>query len=237
MKHSKLLEENPESRLMAELEDFERWMVSHGIDVPPSAEASLQTYLRTLLEWNRRTQLISRHDEANLVNRHVYESIVPLILIQVPANAKLLDLGSGAGFPGLVLKIVRPDLRLILLESQRRRALFLRHVIQKLPLSDAEVVCARAEQVADRPEYVGRYQMVTARAVADLSRLWEWSQPLLAPGGQLVAYKGGNVTTEVERLRQSQPVRVIIKPFPEIEPIAERNRKLIIVQEEHRREP
>lgn len=118
----------------------------------------------------------------------------------IPAGAKVADVGSGAGLPGLVWAITRPDLTVILIESLLRRATFLTECVHKLGLSGrVQVLRARAESASQRP---GTMDVVTARAVAPLGTLAEWGVPLLVPGGWLVALKGESATEEIERDRE-----------------------------------
>jgi 16S rRNA (guanine527-N7)-methyltransferase len=228
---------SPASSLEEDLLWFEGWLASLSIAWSPAAAAAMRTYLQTLMWWNRKTNLVSRGDEAHLVRRHVCESVVPLLLVDIGRSAELLDLGSGAGFPGLVLKLLRPDLRITLLESQRRRVLFLRHVAELLALDDIEVAGARAEELADKIGYAGRYHLVTARAVDSLDRLWRWSTSLLAPGGRLLAFKGGDLASEIDGLQRADRVSTAVMPFPDIEPFRGGDRKLLVVQEESQGEP
>ncbi len=211
---------------------FIDWLEQQGIEVPEATAAAFGTFLDTLLEWNRRTNLISHRDEIHLADRHLCESAMPLLLMEIPTAAEVLDLGAGAGFPGLVWKILRPDLCMSLLDSQRRRVLFLRDVVRRLRLEQTDVVRARAEELAGDSAFRERYTWVTARAVAPLDRLWRWSRPLLCPGGRLLAFKGGELSGELDRLRQFSDLTITVRPFPDIPPFSGRDRKLVIVQRE-----
>lgn len=217
--------------LVTQLQFFERWLRVHSIPLPAPAGLQLRRYVGALLEWNQRVNLISRADEAVLVERHLCESAVPLFLLRIAPESNVLDIGSGAGFPGVVWKVLRPDLHLTLVESQRRRALFLRHVTQLLGLADVQVLYTRAENLADDLSYQGSFDFATARAVAPLRRLWEWSRPLLKFSGALVAFKGGDVAAEVEALQTAFSLEIDIIPFPEEEPFKGRGRKLVLIQE------
>ncbi len=118
--------------------------------------------------------------------------------IDVPQNATLIDVGTGAGFPGMVLKIIRPDLRVTLLDSLNKRLVFLNEVISQLGLSDIKTVHSRAEDAGKNKLYRERFQIATARAVAAMPVLLEYCLPLVEKGGQLVAMKGPNVTEELK---------------------------------------
>lgn len=115
----------------------------------------------------------------------------------IPLDASVCDIGSGAGLPGLVLAIARPDLRITLVEPLLRRTTFLEEVVDQLGLSRVTVVRGRAEEVKQRHGF----DVVTSRAVAPLERLLRWSMPLVAPNGALVAMKGSSVADEIELAR------------------------------------
>lgn len=126
-------------------------------------------------------------DPAQGVDVHVADSLVALELPEVREARRIVDLGSGAGFPGLVLAIALPDARAALVESVGRKVAFLRGAIERLGLTNVEAIQARAEAW---PEGIGAHDLVTARALAPLAVLVEYAAPLLALGGSLVAWKG-----------------------------------------------
>lgn len=139
--------------------------------------------------------LIGPREVDRLWDRHILNSAV--VADAIPQGARVVDLGSGAGLPGVPLIIARPDLRVTLLEPMARRVAWLTEVVDTLALS-ASVVRGRAEEPAIRRQLAGA-DVVIARAVAPLARLWAWSAPLLRQGGQLVALKGESADEEVER--------------------------------------
>ena len=139
--------------------------------------------------------LIGPREVDRLWDRHILNSAV--IADAMPENARVVDLGSGAGLPGIPVAIARPDLDVILLEPMARRVAWLTEVVDTLALS-ASVVRGRAEESAIKQQLVGA-DVVIARAVAPLARLWEWSAPLLRQGGRLVALKGESADEEVAR--------------------------------------
>jgi len=157
----------------------------------------LQKYIALLLDWNQRINLISPNDEERIAERHILESLAVLSAWPFPENASVLDLGSGGGFPGVPLKIMRPDLAMTFLESRQKKALFLNAAVQALKLSNCRAVNARAEELTKE-----RFSIVIARAVADLKTLWKWSRPLLVSGGALLAMKGGELNDELQILKK-----------------------------------
>ncbi|MFC4785888.1 16S rRNA (guanine(527)-N(7))-methyltransferase RsmG [Nocardioides sp. MAHUQ-72] len=141
--------------------------------------------------------LIGPREAPRLWDRHLVNCA--LLGDLVPSEVTLCDIGSGAGLPGLVLAIARPDLRITLVEPLLRRTTFLEEVVDELDLTHVEVVRGRAESLHGQR----RFDVVTSRAVAPLDRLLGWSMPLVAPTGALVAMKGSSVHEEVEAARQA----------------------------------
>lgn len=139
--------------------------------------------------------LIGPREVPRLWDRHLLNCAV--LQEAVPAGVSVADIGSGAGLPGLVLAVARPDLQITLVEPLLRRTTFLEEVVADLGLDHVEVVRGRADVLhGDR-----RFDVVTSRAVAPLDRLLDWSMPLVAPEGALVAMKGGSVLEEIETAR------------------------------------
>jgi 16S rRNA (guanine527-N7)-methyltransferase len=136
--------------------------------------------------------LIGPREAPRLWERHLVNCA--LLAEAIPPNADVCDIGSGAGLPGLVLAIVRPDLSVTLVEPLLRRTTFLTEAVERLGLSNVEVVRARAEGLHGAREFT----VVTSRAVAPLARLLDWSMPLVRQGGALVAMKGSSVGEEVD---------------------------------------
>ncbi len=158
--------------------------------------AGLRRYTELVERWTSRCNLVSKNDLNRIVSKHVADSWnftrVPGLL----AGVRILDVGSGAGFPGMVLALLRPDVQVVLLDSRRQRTLFLREAVEQLGLANAQVLCQRVEELKNSmPDF---FELVTARAVAGLEELWQWVQPLLRPQGVLVTQKG--LQEEIEPL-------------------------------------
>ena len=133
--------------------------------------------------------------------KHFLDSLALLTVVSPKLGARVLDVGTGAGLPGLALKIARPDLRLTLLDSTAKKLSFCRAAADELGLDGVEIVHARAEQAAKEAGLVGQFDLVTARAVAPLERLLPWLAPFVAPGGLAVALKGAGVAEELGSAR------------------------------------
>jgi 16S rRNA (guanine527-N7)-methyltransferase len=158
-----------------------------------------QAYLSLLLEWNKRIHLVSKGDaRSDRILRHFVDSLSIFKAIDIPKNANLLDLGAGAGFPSIPIKIVREDIRLTLVESIRKKALFLQKLRQVLELEDISVINQRAEKLASQSELREKSDLVVAKAMGKLEKIIALSAPLLKTGALLVAYKGKTVEREIE---------------------------------------
>ncbi|HHO48453.1 MAG TPA: 16S rRNA (guanine(527)-N(7))-methyltransferase RsmG [Desulfobacteraceae bacterium] len=162
-----------------------------GIGAGDETVARLVRYCVELEKWNRKINLIARNTRLeDIVDKHFLDSLtlVPILDRLARANSSLLDVGSGAGFPGLVLKIVRPDLSVVLLEPRERRGAFLRHVIRQTGLKDIEVAAARVEE---KRIAAGKYAVITGRAVADVATFLGMVAPLAGPETLVICMQGG----------------------------------------------
>ncbi len=197
------------------------------LDLSLGQKQQLAQYIRLLLEWNQRINLISPNDEDRIAERHILESLAVLSVWDFPNESTVLDLGSGGGFPGIPLKIIRPDLAMTLLESRQKKTLFLNTAVRELKLENCRVVNARAEELSGE-----KYSIVIARAVADLKTLWEWSWPLLISGGVLLAMKGGELDDELQALKKfDSRVEYHVLNYRE-EWEVEASRRLVVVSRE-----
>lgn len=168
-----------------------------GRSTSPHEDETLQRYVDLLVGPGVERGLLGPREADRIWSRHILNcaALVPL----VPEKSAVADIGSGAGLPGVVLALLRPDLTVALIEPLLRRATFLTEVIAELGLSArAAVIRARAED-----HHAASFDVVVARAVAPLDRLGQWALPLLRPGGALLAIKGRNAQAEVERHRST----------------------------------
>ncbi len=153
-------------------------------------------YRQELLDWNTRINLTAISDPDEVLIKHFLDSLSLLMIYDAP-KARLLDIGAGAGFPGLPLKIVHPQWHVVLLEATGKKVKFLQHIIEALQLKDVVAVHGRAEELARKAEYRGSFTMVTARAVASLAALVEYAAPFCHLGGQMIFPKKGNLAEEL----------------------------------------
>jgi 16S rRNA (guanine527-N7)-methyltransferase len=164
---------------------------------PPQLEA-LKWYSAELRVWSQRTNLSAIRDPEAIEIKHFLDSLSCSLALELQSGDRLVDIGSGAGFPSLPLRIAFPALEVTLIESIGKKADFCRHVIKQLDLSGAEVLHARAELVGRDPAYRSSFQWAVARAVARLPALLEYALPLLEIGGKLIAQKGDSGPSEAQ---------------------------------------
>jgi 16S rRNA (guanine527-N7)-methyltransferase len=188
-----------------------------GIRLTSQQTAALTVYEQELLRWNAHTNLTAIREEEKIRTKHFLDSFTCLLALRELPPTRLIDIGTGAGFPGIPLKIILPSLRLTLVESVGKKADFCRHVVQVLGLSGVEVLNLRAEEVGQMAEHRQQYDWAAARAVANLPVLAEYLLPLVRIGGRALAQKGESGPAEAHsaehafnllggRLRQVVPV-------------------------------
>lgn len=170
-----------------------------GLGVSAEQIEAFETYYQELVAWNEKVNLTSITDYEEVQIKHFLDSLSCLqVLADCPEEMSCIDIGSGAGFPGLPVKILRPELRLALLEATGKKADFLEHLVTRLGLTQVQVLRARAEELGQDAEYRESFEVALARAVADLAVLVEYALPLLGLDGIFVAQKGSEVQAEVE---------------------------------------
>ncbi len=167
-------------------------------ELAPALCAHFLHYRQELLDWNTRTNLTAITDPDDVLIKHFLDSLSLLQAYDKSATS-LLDIGSGAGFPGLPLKIVRPDWHVTLLEATGKKTAFLQHMVTVLGLEGIEVVHGRAEELAHKQQYRAAFDVVTARAVSSLSTLLEYCAPYCRIGGYILLPKKGDLTSELEQ--------------------------------------
>ncbi len=162
----------------------------------------LARYHALLTEWNARIDLTAVLDPEEMVDRHYLDSAAPLALGLIPQGARVIDVGTGAGLPGIPLCILRPDLRVTLLDAQRKRVTFLQAAIEALDLP-AQAVHMRAEDAARDEARREAYDVAVSRAVAATPTLLELTLPFVRVGGRAIAWKGPGLQAELEQARRA----------------------------------
>jgi 16S rRNA (guanine527-N7)-methyltransferase len=156
-----------------------------------------------LVRWNERYALLSRADVRSVFTKHVAASLGALLLVRPSPNEEWVDVGSGAGLPGLVLKIWSPEQRITLIDGSRKKCMFLQNTALTLDLDQVSVLCTRVETLVARDQNLGKFDVLFARAVAELAVTLLEFGPLLRPGGRILTFKGPSWATEVESARSS----------------------------------
>jgi 16S rRNA (guanine527-N7)-methyltransferase len=197
--------ERKEQDRTAFLEDdllaLEKALRPYSISINDDAHWRILLFAKELVSWNDRLNLLSRADAPNVIRKHVAASIGVYLVVQPTPGEEWLDVGTGAGFPGLILKIIRPDASISLLDSARKRCLFLDNTLKMLDLGKVPVLPLRAETLVARGDGLGAYSVVTARAVCSLEETLIGFGPLVARGGQIVTFKGPQWLEEVQGVR------------------------------------
>lgn len=173
-----------------------------GIVLSGEQTESFQQYMELLLNWNEKINLTAIKEPEEIAYKHFLDSILILKYLNLPEGAKLIDVGTGAGFPGVPLKLMRPGLNLTLLDGLNKRLVFLQDLAEKLHFS-AEFVHARAEEAGRQAAYRGKFDFATARAVAPLNLLCEYCLPFLKIGGVFIAMKGLEPEEEVRAAKNA----------------------------------
>ncbi len=171
---------------------------AYGIKLTDEMLSQFDIYADMLVERNRVMNLTAITDPQEILVKHFFDSLLLLDAVEVPESRTLIDIGTGAGFPGLPVKIARPDCRLTLLDSLQKRVTFLEDVTAAMKLADVECIHARAEDGGRNPKLREQFDFATARAVARLPVLCEYAVPFLKVGGSFCALKGYDIEEELK---------------------------------------
>ncbi len=163
---------------------------SAGLTLNERQIEQFATFFAELLCWNKQFNLTAITEEKEVIIKHFYDSALGLRVWDWLGNEKVLDLGTGAGFPGIPLKLMCPEIQVTLVDSLQKRVGFLQHMVNLLSLSGTEAIHGRAEELGKDKVYRGKYNVVVSRAVANLAVLVEYCLPFVQTGGAFLAYKG-----------------------------------------------
>ena len=230
---------------------FRDLCVRNGLTPTDSQLEQLDYYVVLLLEWNKKINIISRKDEENVWTYHILHSISPLFEIEIKQNSAVVDIGTGGGLPGIPLKILRPDLSMLCIDSTGKKINAVSQMISDIKLNNIYALWGRAEEVGSQPEYTGKFDFAIARAVAPLKDLLSWSKIFLKSidpnritikthiNGRinpnppaLLAFKGGDLSEEMEiakRKHQQINIQSIDIIFTGSEQLIASDKKILVV--------
>lgn len=226
---------------------------ANGLTVDDSQLDLLERYVRELLDANKELNLISRKDEEHVWDRHILHSISILFMFSFPLNARVVDVGSGGGLPGIPLKIMRPDLHMTLVDATRKKIGAASKILQLLDIKGVAAIWGRVEETARTSEAANTYDFAVARGVAPLAHLIQWLQPLLTTASSqppatvidvrrrpmdltppaLIAMKGGEIGDEVrkaERLKRSKEISQYSLNIRGVVPAGFEDKKIVLVR-------
>ncbi|WP_018466068.1 16S rRNA (guanine(527)-N(7))-methyltransferase RsmG [Calidithermus timidus] len=215
-----------------------RGAVALGEELSPTIHLFERLYAQ-LTEANRQINLTSLREERDIVLKHFLDSLTCLASGLLEGPLEVVDVGTGAGFPGLPLKIARPSLRMYFLEATRKKLRYVEESCALLGLGDTAFVWGRAEQIAHQPEYRARFDRAVIRAVGSMGQISELCLPLLKVGGYLIAQKGPEVARELEGVERGlRPLGGVLEEVKELElPESGDQRRLVIIKKVAATEP
>lgn len=175
---------------------------SFGVSLDEAALERFDIYAQLLAQWNEKINLTAITDPLGITVKHFADSLSVFKYCEFPQGAKVIDVGTGAGFPGLALLIARPDLRLTLLDSTKKKLGVIENILGEIGLS-AELLHSRAEEAGQKSEYREGFDFATARAVANLRELSEYCLPFVKRGGYFISMKGANAAEELDGAKKA----------------------------------
>lgn len=188
---------------MYNTEQFEKDLAALGVTLSEKQIQQFLTYYEMLVEWNEVMNLTAITEYNEVMKKHFVDSLSLIQTYDVNKNVSVIDVGTGAGFPGLALKIAYPNMKVTLLDSLNKRINFLNAVIEKLGLTDVETVHGRAEDFAKPDKLRERFDLCVSRAVANLTTLSEYCLPFVKVGGEFISYKSEKISEEMENAKKA----------------------------------
>lgn len=183
------------------IEEFEKYLEKMQIKFSEEQYNQFYKYMNLLMEWNKKINLTAIIEPKEIILKHFVDSLT--IAKYIEENKKVADVGTGAGFPGIPLKIYRKDLKITLIDSLNKRLNFLNEVISELELKEITTVHGRAEELGQNKEYRERFDIVTSRAVANLSTLSEYLIPFIKKDGKCIYMKTLEVDEELQKAKKA----------------------------------
>ncbi|RHW40453.1 16S rRNA (guanine(527)-N(7))-methyltransferase RsmG [Neobacillus notoginsengisoli] len=215
-------------------EQFAGLLEERGISLSSAQLSQFETYFETLVEWNEKMNLTAITDREEVYLKHFFDSLSAAFYFDFTGSPSLCDVGAGAGFPSIPLKIAFPELKVTIVDSLNKRITFLNQLSKALELENVHFIHDRAETFGKNPAHRESYDIVTARAVARLSVLSELCLPLVKQGGSFVALKAANAKEELADAKKA--ISVLGGKTKEIHtfslPIEESERTIIVINKE-----
>ena len=219
-----------------DIKEFSDLMIDYGKEISiVFTEEQLQKfyqYMNLLIEWNEKINLTAIVEPKEIILKHFIDSLT--IIKYIEPNKSVIDIGTGAGFPGIPVKIMREDLDITLLDSLNKRIHFLNEVIQKLELKNITAIHARIEEFAKNKQYREAFDVATSRAVANLTTLSEYMLPIVDLKGMAICMKGSEINEEVSKSKNS--IKLLGGKIDKIEeftlPKSDNGRNLILIKKE-----
>ena len=216
------------------IQEFSNLMIDYGKEINiVFTEEQLKKfyqYMNLLIEWNEKINLTAIVEPKEIILKHFIDSLT--IIKYIEPNKFVIDIGTGAGFPGISVKIMREDLDITLLDSLNKRIHFLNEVIQKLELKNITAVHARIEEYAKNKQYREKFDVATSRAVANLTTLSEYMLPMVALKGMAICMKGSEISEEISKSKNS--IKILGGEIVHIEeftlPKSDYKRNLIMIE-------
>jgi len=164
----------------------------------------LEKYLDEILSWNKKINLVSRKaSRSDIIKHHIGDSLIISNYFDFSKPLRIIDIGAGAGFPGIPLKIMFPDISLTLVDSTRKKVDFLNHIIGILNLSNTDAIWDRAENLTKNKKYMENFDVAFARAVSNLKTISEYCLPFLKRGGTFIVQKGKDIENELKEAKKT----------------------------------
>ena len=216
-----------------DFEEFKEKLITSvdalGITLSEMQLKQFYTYMNLLIDWNKKINLTAIVEPNEIILKHFVDSLT--ILKYISDGTKIIDVGTGAGFPGIPLKIAKPSIEIVLLDSLQKRINFLEEVIKQLHIEKIKTIHSRVEDFGKDQKYREKFDMATSRAVANLSTLSEYLLPLVKVGGKVISMKGSFIGEELENSKNA--LNILGGKIEKIEklnlPNSDMNRNILII--------